>query len=304
MAARPNLTRVWLFMGDGRNTRDMRDLDHLEAIQWGANPHARRGDLVLMYRTAPYSDIAYIFRAASDPTPTRPGDEADATHVIDLDEKVALAAPIAFETLRSERALKKRWSFVKVARGEMRWRRDLVALGVWPALSALIMRHNRSLDLERLAHRDAIESRSAFRWRGLRVFFSYAHADRARTRSMYDRLSRLRGVEVWRDDRRLVPGMTWEPVIERAIQASDVVVVCLSRRALQRGGYVRQEIEVALDAANQRSAGLSIIPVKLEECRPDPRLRRWQWVSMSDGDGMKKLLGAVRGRARRRSSGT
>src|SRR6266850_1369554 len=107
-AARPNPTCVWLFMGEGRNTRDMRDLDHLDAIRWGSNPHARRGDLVLMYRTAPYSDIAYIFRAASDPRPTRPEDQADATHVIDLDEKVALAAPIGIETLRSERALKKK----------------------------------------------------------------------------------------------------------------------------------------------------------------------------------------------------
>jgi hypothetical protein len=44
-----NGPRVWLFMADGRNTQDLRDLDHLDAILWGANRHARRGDIVLIY---------------------------------------------------------------------------------------------------------------------------------------------------------------------------------------------------------------------------------------------------------------
>jgi hypothetical protein len=181
----------------------------------------------------------------------------------------------------------------------MRWRKDLIALGVWPALSALIMRQNRGLDLRSLGVRDAVDPRSGFRWRGLRVFFSYAHADHARIRRIYQRLSRLQGVEVWLDHERLAAGAAWETVIASAIQVSDVVVVCLSKRAIQRGGYVQREIDLALHAADERSAGLSIVPIKLEECEPDPRLRRWQWVVMSDRDGMERLLTAIRQRARR-----
>jgi hypothetical protein len=40
--------RVWVFVVDSRNREDLRDLDHLDGILWGANPNARRGDLVLM----------------------------------------------------------------------------------------------------------------------------------------------------------------------------------------------------------------------------------------------------------------
>jgi hypothetical protein len=61
--------QVWIFMVDSRNSEDLRDLDHLDAILWGANPHTKRGDLVLMYRTAPYSDIPYVFVAGFDPRP-------------------------------------------------------------------------------------------------------------------------------------------------------------------------------------------------------------------------------------------
>src|SRR5438477_12658020 len=93
--------RVWIFMADSRSTEDLRDLDHLEAILWGSNPNARRGDLVLMYRTAPYSDIPYVFVAGSDPRPTRPQDRADTTHVIELVEKIRLVQPVSLAQIKT-----------------------------------------------------------------------------------------------------------------------------------------------------------------------------------------------------------
>ena len=57
-------------------------MDHLDKILWGANPNTCKGDLILMYRTAPYSDIAYIFSARSALRPTRRSDAADTPYVI------------------------------------------------------------------------------------------------------------------------------------------------------------------------------------------------------------------------------
>jgi hypothetical protein len=300
MADGKPIRRVWLFMADGRNVEDLRDLEHLDGLLWGSNPHTRQGDLVLMYRTAPYSDIAYVFQAISDPRPTRREDGADTTHVVQLGHKVALATPIAMETLRSDRRLR-HWPFVKFARGHMRWRDDLVAQGVWPALHALIARRNRGLDVQAL--QSVTDSLPTFRWGRLRVFFSYAHADRRRVRHLYRRVGRLRGVDVWRDDERLGPGVQWGDTIEAAIDASDVVIICLSRGALRRGGYVGREIDLALRAADERTGGgFSVIPVKLEECRPEPRLRRWQWVTLSDRRGLVRVVDAIRARARSQRS--
>ena len=284
-------------MSDARNTEDMSDLDHLDALLWGANPHTRRGDLVLMYRTRPFRDIAYVFRAASNPRPTRPDDRADTKYVIDLDQKIALPAPIRRAELRRRF---KTWGFVRHARGQMRRAEDLVAEGVWPALNDLIARRNHGLDVERWASGAAIDEASGFRWHRLRVFFSYARDDKRRAQRIYTALTRLRGVDVWRDDERIAPGVAWERMVRRAIEVSDVVVICLSRRALRAGGYVRREINLALRAADARSGNMSIVPVKLEPCAPDPRLRRWQWLSLSrDGDGLLRLLQTVRQRARR-----
>src|SRR4051794_9164046 len=66
--------KVWLYMVDGRNNEDLAILDAEGFDTWRGNPETKAGDLVLMYRTAPYSDIAYIFVALSDArkmTPSR-----------------------------------------------------------------------------------------------------------------------------------------------------------------------------------------------------------------------------------------
>jgi hypothetical protein len=101
-----------------------------------------------------------------------------------------------------------------------------------------------------------------------------------------------------------VLGVNWERTIETAIHWSDVVVVCLSMRALRRGGYVRRAIALAPRAANERPPdGLAIIPINLEECRPVPRLRRWQWISPSTPRGRKQLLDTLRAGQGDRSTG-
>src|ERR1700694_1775569 len=58
--------KVWLYMVDGGRHQDMALLAAEGFDRWRGNPKTKVGDLVLMYRTAPYSDIAYIFVAVSD----------------------------------------------------------------------------------------------------------------------------------------------------------------------------------------------------------------------------------------------
>ena len=69
--------KIWIFVVDSRNHSDLSDLDHFDDILWGANPNTKKGDIVLMYRTRPYSDIAYVFAAISNPRLTETADLAD-----------------------------------------------------------------------------------------------------------------------------------------------------------------------------------------------------------------------------------
>ena len=49
--------RVWLCYTSGKNTEDLKDLDHLDSVIWGANPNSKKGDLILMYRKEQYREL-------------------------------------------------------------------------------------------------------------------------------------------------------------------------------------------------------------------------------------------------------
>lgn len=136
------------------------------------------------------------------------------------------------------------------------------------------------------------------RKRPLKVFLCHAHADSAAVRVLYTRLTRD-GMEVWLDREELLPGQDWELEISRGMHASDVVLVCLSRKFNRRKGYRHTELKMALEKADSLSDDeIFIIPARLEECSVPRALNRWQRVDLFETDGYKKLLRALRGHAR------
>ncbi len=130
----------------------------------------------------------------------------------------------------------------------------------------------------------------------LRVFICYAHSDQETVRKLYARINKLDGIKAWFDAEKLLPGQEWEHEIRRAILKSDVVIICLSRKFNQQGGYRYQEMVIALEKANllPDRDEIFIIPVRLEKCFTPKSLRRWQRVDLFEPDGYKKLLNALR----------
>ena len=133
--------------------------------------------------------------------------------------------------------------------------------------------------------------------RSLRVFLCHSSADKPAVRELYQRLQ-ADGIDVWLDEENLLPGQDWGLEIPKAVRESDAVIVCLSRGAINKAGYVQKEITFALDVADQQPQGtIFLIPLKLEECDVPERLRRWQWVNLLDSQGYARLLRALRFRA-------
>ncbi len=88
-----------------------------------------------------------------------------------------------------------------------------------------------------------------------------------------------------------MPGEDWEVEIPKALFASDVILVCLSKNSVNKEGFVQKEITFALDKAMEKPEGtIFIIPVKLEDCEIPRRLTRYQWVDLSRAEGRKRLL--------------
>ena len=126
--------------------------------------------------------------------------------------------------------------------------------------------------------------------RPLRVFLCHASQDKPTVWKLH-RYLKQHGIKPWLDREDLLPGEDWEVEIPRALFASDVILVCLSKNSVNKEGFVQKEITFALDKAQEKPEGtIFIIPVKLEECEIPKRLTRYQWVDLSRPDGRKRLL--------------
>ncbi|KAF5422584.1 MAG: Formylglycine-generating enzyme, required for sulfatase activity, contains SUMF1/FGE domain [Candidatus Methanocomedens sp.] len=113
------------------------------------------------------------------------------------------------------------------------------------------------------------------------------------------------GFDPWLDEKKLLPGQEWEVEIPKAVKTSDVVIVCLSHKAINKSGYVQKEIKFALDKAEEQPEGtIFLIPLKLEECDVPERLQRWQWVNLFEEEGHERLMSSLRIRAEKINSGS
>lgn len=138
----------------------------------------------------------------------------------------------------------------------------------------------------------------------IRVFLCHTSADKPKIRELY-RYLRKRGIKPWFDEEDLIGGQDWQSEIPNALSNSDVILVCLSKNAVTKEGYVQKEITFALDKALEKSEGaIFIIPVRLEECIVPQRLNRYQWVDLYREDGHKRLMTSLNTRALQLASTT
>lgn len=115
--------------------------------------------------------------------------------------------------------------------------------------------------------------------RKLRVFLCHASQDKPVVRELYQRLNAEGWIAPWLDEEKLLPGQDWDLEIEKAVEISDVVVVCLSDNSVSKEGYVQRELKVVLSIADYKPEGtLFVIPVRLNDCVVPRRLRMWHYV--------------------------
>lgn len=144
----------------------------------------------------------------------------------------------------------------------------------------------------------SIENSVSSGYERLRVFLCHASEDKQAVRDLYNRLVKA-GHDPWFDEEKLLPGQDWELEIREAVRESDVVIVCLSEKAVTKRGFVQSEIKLALDVADEQpEGGIFIIPVKLEECELPQRLRKWHPVASWATDGFHKLEASLELRLR------
>jgi formylglycine-generating enzyme required for sulfatase activity len=138
--------------------------------------------------------------------------------------------------------------------------------------------------------------------RPLRVFLCHSSKDKAAVRELYQKLCAETWIDPWLDEEKLLPGQDWHEEIEKAVEATDVVIVLLSNQSVSQEGYVQRELKLALDVADEKPENtIFIIPLRLDDCPAPRRLRGWHYVDYFPESRknwvMERLLASLKVRA-------
>jgi len=115
--------------------------------------------------------------------------------------------------------------------------------------------------------------------RKLRVFMCHASQDKPVVRDLCRQLRAAGWIEPWLDEEKLLPGQEWDLEIEKAVEHSDVVLVCLSSHSVDKEGYIQKELRFVLNIAETKPEGaIFVVPLRLDDCPVPRRLRIWQYV--------------------------
>jgi hypothetical protein len=115
--------------------------------------------------------------------------------------------------------------------------------------------------------------------RKLRVFLCHASQDKPIIRELYQHLVAEDWIDPWLDEEQLLPGQDWNLEIEKAVETSDAVIVCVSSTSVAKEGYVQKELRRVLDIALEKLEGaIFVIPVRLDDCPLPRQLRDRQFL--------------------------
>ena len=121
-------------------------------------------------------------------------------------------------------------------------------------------------------------------------------------RELYQRLKEESWIDPWLDEEKLLPGQDWDLEIEKAVEASDAVIVFLSNNSVSKEGYIQRELRFVLRIADFKPEGtVFVIPMRLEDCPMPRRLSMWQYADFFPENrkdwAFQRLLGSLKVRA-------
>jgi len=112
----------------------------------------------------------------------------------------------------------------------------------------------------------------------LQVFISHADEDNPAARRLYKRLKED-GFDPWLDEERLLPGQDWRLECEKAMRASDAILVFFSEESVSKSGFVQKEFKRALEIQEEKPEGaIFVIPVRLDKSEVPFSFRDLHWV--------------------------
>jgi hypothetical protein len=133
--------------------------------------------------------------------------------------------------------------------------------------------------------------------KSFQIYLSYLPKDRIQAEKILDALQKI-GVDVWTNEKNILPGQHREEEIYAAIQKSDIVLVCLSKNFIENEGYAQKELKIALEITKEKPEGMIyLIPVRLEDCDIPQSLRMFEKADVFKSGKYSKLIKSIEEKA-------
>ena len=96
------------------------------------------------------------------------------------------------------------------------------------------------------------------------------------------------------DKVNLFVGQNWRQEIPKALRASLLVLVCLSKNSVAKIGYVQHEFKLALETLQEMPEGvIHTLPVRLDACDVPKQFDDLQWCDLFEDDGFEQLVAGI-----------
>jgi hypothetical protein len=124
------------------------------------------------------------------------------------------------------------------------------------------------------------------------VFIAHTTENKSDAKYLYDYLHKL-DVAPWLDSEK-IKGQNWNKEILKALNESDVILLCLSKKSVNKRGELPPTFKNALDYARKEPEGsVVIIPVRLESCEIPKILKGYQTIDLFAENGIERLLASL-----------
>lgn len=131
----------------------------------------------------------------------------------------------------------------------------------------------------------------------LKVFMCHSKDDKRRVKELYSALVKS-GADPWFDEEVLLGGQDWELEIRNAVDGAHVFLAFLSKKMINKDGYVHRELKLGQDIALTKPEGsIYIIPIRLDDCEVPRSFRKYHWIDLESLTGFNKLMKTLQVRA-------
>ncbi len=127
-----------------------------------------------------------------------------------------------------------------------------------------------------------------------KILLAYAHEDIGQAKRIYYDLKRY-GIDVWIDYENILPGQSWQSVIEEIIAQCKHCLVLLSSHTTTENGFLKNELKFILELLSKYSGlDIELLTVRVDNCEASLKNSDIKFIDLFPDDqyraGLKKIL--------------